>query len=50
MNGVGSVRELEKETDKESPLHSMDGRVKLISLIFIIVYAVFSTQLLVMVI
>ena len=50
MNGVGSVRELEKETDKESPLHSLDGRVKLVSLIFIIVYAVFSTQLLVMVI
>ena len=49
MNGVGSVRELEKETDKESPLHSMDGRVKLILLIFIIVYAVFSTQILVMI-
>ncbi|OPY25431.1 MAG: Energy-coupling factor transporter transmembrane protein EcfT [Methanobacterium sp. PtaU1.Bin242] len=49
MNGVGSVRELEKETDKESPLHSMDGRIKLILLIFIIVYAVFSTQLLVMI-
>ncbi len=48
MNGVGSVRELEKETDKDSPLHSMDGRVKLILLIFIIVYAVFSTQIMVM--
>ena len=50
MNGVGSVRELEKETDKESPLHSIDGRVKLVLLIFIIVYAVFSTQIFVMVI
>ena len=50
MNGVGSVRELEKETDKESPLHSIDGRVKLVILIFIIVYAVFSTQILVMII
>lgn len=50
MNGLSSVRELEKETDKESPLHSMDGRVKLVLLIFIIVYAVFSTQIVVMVI
>lgn len=49
MNGVGSVRELEKETDKESPLHSMDGRIKLILLIFIIVFAVFSTQIAVMI-
>lgn len=49
MNGVGSVRDLEKETDKESPLHSMDGRIKLILLIFIIVYAVFSTQIVVMI-
>ena len=50
MNGVGSIRELEKETGIESPLHAMDGRVKLVLLIFIIVYAVFSTQILVMVI
>lgn len=49
MNGVGSVRELEKETDKESPLHSMDGRIKLILLVFIVVYAVFSTQIMVMI-
>lgn len=49
MNGVGSVRDLEKETDKESPLHSMDGRVKLILLVFIIVFAVFSTQIVVMI-
>ena len=50
MNGVGSIRELEKETDKESPLHCMDGRVKLVLLLFIIVYSVFSTQILVMII
>ena len=49
MNGVGSVRDLEKETDKVSPLHSMDGRVKLVLLIFIIVFAVFSTQIIVMI-
>lgn len=48
MNGIGSVRELEKETEKESILHLMDGRVKLILLIFIIVYAVFSTQIVVL--
>jgi cobalt/nickel transport system permease protein len=48
MNGVGSVSELEKETEKESPIHFMDGRVKLILLIFVIVYAVFSTQIVVM--
>ncbi len=42
---VGSpVNELEKETQKESFLHLLDGRVKLIILIFIIVYAVFTTQ------
>lgn len=49
MNGVGSVRELEKETEKISPLHSIDGRVKLILLILIIVFAVFSTQIVVMI-
>ena len=50
MNALGSVRELEKETNKDSPLHSLDGRIKLILLIFIIVYAVFSTQIMVMII
>lgn len=49
MNGLGSVIELENETDKNSPLHSLDGRIKLILLIFIIVYAVFSTQIVVMI-
>jgi len=49
MNGVGSVSELEKETEKESLIHSMDGRVKLIILLLIIVYAVFSTQIVVLI-
>ena len=39
---------IEKETMKESPLHSLDGRVKLIFLTLIIVYAVFSTQIIVL--
>lgn len=39
---------IEKETMKESTLHSLDGRVKLISLILIICYAVFSTQIIVL--
>jgi cobalt/nickel transport system permease protein len=50
MNGVGSVRELEKETKKASILHLIDGRVKLILLLFIIVFAVFTTQIVVLII
>jgi cobalt/nickel transport system permease protein len=49
MSAISSVRDIERETNKESPLHSMDGRIKLIILVFIIVYAVFSTQLMVMI-
>jgi cobalt/nickel transport system permease protein len=49
MNGVGSISELEKETDKESILHFIDGRVKLILLLFIIVFAVFTTQIVVLI-
>lgn len=41
---------IEKETMKESVLHALDGRVKLISLILIIIYAVFSTQIMVLMI
>ena len=48
MNGVGSVSELEKHTVKDSVLHAIDGRVKLIILLFIIVYAVYTTDLLVL--
>ncbi len=39
---------IEKETIKESVLHSLDGRVKLIALVLIIIYAVFSTQIIVL--
>ena len=48
MNGVESVSELEKHTVKDSVLHAIDGRVKLIILLFIIVYAVYTTDLLVL--
>jgi cobalt/nickel transport system permease protein len=40
----GSVSEIEKEAQKKSFLHLLDGRVKLIILVFIIVYAVYTTQ------
>ncbi|MFZ0442341.1 MAG: CbiQ family ECF transporter T component, partial [Methanobacterium sp.] len=50
MNGVGSVNELEKHTLKDSVLHALDGRVKLIILLFIIVYAVYTTDLIVLLI
>jgi cobalt/nickel transport system permease protein len=48
MNGTAAISKLEKETEKESPLHFMDGRVKLILLLSIIVFAVFSTQIVIM--
>lgn len=40
---------IEKETMKESILHALDGRIKLIFLTLIIVYAVFSTQIIVLI-
>lgn len=49
MNGIGSVRNMETETQKESYLHLLDGRVKLVILLLIIVYAVFTTQIAVLV-
>jgi len=39
MNGVTSILTLENETKKKSPMHLLDGRIKLVILIFIIVYA-----------
>jgi len=48
MNGVGSVSDLEKHTIKDSVLHALDGRVKLIILLLIIVYAVYTTDLLIL--
>jgi len=47
---IGSVMDLEKETMKESFLHLLDGRIKLIISLFIIVYAVYTSQLLVLVV
>ena len=46
---MGSVIGLENETNK-SFLHLLDGRVKLIVLIFITVYAVYTPHILVLVI
>jgi len=49
MNGVGSVRDLETGTKIESYLHLLDGRVKLVILLLIIVYAVSTTQIIVLI-
>ena len=48
MNGAGSVNKLEKHTMNSSVLHTLDGRVKLIILLLIIVYAVYTTDLIVL--
>ena len=45
MSAEGQLYKLEKETMKESVLHSLDGRVKLIVLILIIIYAVYTTNI-----
>lgn len=45
-----SIYLIEKESMKESVLHSLDGRIKLILLTLIIVYAVFSTQIIILVV
>ena len=45
MSAEGQLYRLEKETMKESILHSLDGRVKLIVLILIIIYAVYTTNI-----
>lgn len=44
----GSVREVERLSMKDNILHSLDGRVKLIVLIMIIIYAVYTTSMLVL--
>jgi cobalt/nickel transport system permease protein len=49
MSGLGSILELEKETMKESFLHLLDGRVKLVILVFITIYAVYTTEPLILV-
>lgn len=48
MGSIDSVIGLENETMKKSFLHLLDGRVKLIILVFITVYAVYTPQLLVL--
>lgn len=41
--------EIDRESARESPLHVIDGRIKLISAILIIVYAVYSTNLFILI-
>ena len=48
MSAEGQLYRLERESMKESILHSLDGRVKLIVLIFIIIYAVYTTNILIL--
>jgi len=45
VSAEGQLYKLEKETMKKSILHSLDGRVKLLVLIFIIIYAVYTTNI-----
>ena len=48
MSGLGSINELERITMQNSPLHNLDGRVKLVMLLAIIVYAVYTTDILIL--
>ncbi|KAF5075636.1 Nickel transport protein NikQ [anaerobic digester metagenome] len=48
MSGLGSINELEKITMQNSPLHRLDGRIKLVVLLAIIVYAVYTTDILIL--
>lgn len=48
MSGISSVMGLDNETMKESFLHLLDGRVKLVILVFITVYAVYTTEILIL--
>jgi cobalt/nickel transport system permease protein len=48
LSAEGQLYRLERETMKDSILHSLDGRVKLIVLIFIIIYAVYTTNILIL--
>ncbi|MBM4240605.1 MAG: cobalt ECF transporter T component CbiQ [Euryarchaeota archaeon] len=43
-----SLTNIEQESMKESIIHSLDGRIKVIVLLFIIVYAVYTTELLIL--
>jgi cobalt/nickel transport system permease protein len=44
----GSVTDVERTSMKDSVIHSLDGRVKLITLLIIVVFAVYTTQLIVL--
>ncbi len=44
----GSVTDVERTAMKDSVIHSLDGRVKLITLLFVVVFAVYTTQLIVL--
>jgi cobalt/nickel transport system permease protein len=46
---MNSIINLENETMKESFLHLLDGRIKLVILVFITVYAVYTTEPLILV-
>lgn len=48
MSHINAIISNEKETLKESYMHALDGRIKLIVLILIIVYAVYTTEILVL--
>ncbi len=48
MSTEDELYKLEKETMKKSILHSLDGRVKLIVLIFIVIYAVYTTNIIIL--
>ncbi len=43
-----NISSIERETGKTSTLHSLDGRIKIISSMLIIVYAVYTTNLIVL--
>jgi len=45
----GSVSDVERTAMKENVLHSLDGRIKLITLFLVIIFAVYTTQLIVLV-
>ena len=45
MTSTNTLSELERKTQTKSPLHSLDGRIKLIILVAIIVYAVYTTDI-----
>lgn len=49
MYSSNSILNLENETMKESFLHLMDGRVKLVILLFITIYAVYTTETMILI-